>query len=278
MRYGLQELKQIKWTAIIMLIALLWTVAGCGKSGNEDDGDKAPGRQRKTEIAQTNAEPNIVMLDKDAVESSQIQTAEVRAGSSLVTTRFPGTIEFNPNATAVVQPPIESHLLEWLVNIGDRVTKDQVLARLENPQNLGASLELKAPLAGEIIERNAMVGDWVKPGDKLAIISELETMWAVARVREPMVGRVLRDGPATIRPLAYPDETFTGKLLRVGARVDPETRTVEFVYSVSNPEHKLRDGMFAEISLATDRIEQGLFVPVEAVQTLNDQPVVFVEL
>lgn len=271
----------MKWPIPVLIAALLWTAAGCGKPGNEKaerpqqvEKDKLPD---KTKGAEGKAAENEVKLSEEAIVSSHLKTVELRADSGVVTMPFPGNIEFNQNATAVVQPPMEGRLQEWLVNIGDRIKKDDVLARIESPQNLGTPILLKTPLNGEVIERNAAQGDWAKPGDKLVVVTELQTMWAVARVREDMVGKILTDEPATIRALSFPGETFAGKLLRVAASVEPETRTVEFVFAVPNPDRKLRGGMFAQISLATDRVQNKLLVPDEAVQTVRGRSVVFVE-
>lgn len=268
----------MKYLTLTLMAAVLCVAAGCEKPGNEQNERREQAeKHEKAESDKTGRAEDMVRLDEEAIASSKVQTVEVRAGSGLVTTRFPGNIEFNPNATAVVQPPMEGRLLEWLVNVGDRVKKDDVLARVDNPQNLGSPILLKAPLDGEIIERHSLVGDWVKPGDKLAVITELGTMWAIAHVREDMVGKILTDEPATVRVLSFSGETFPGKLLRVASSVDPETRTVEFVFAVTNAERKLRAGMFAQISLATDRVKDKLLVPDEAVQTVKGRSVVFVE-
>jgi multidrug efflux pump subunit AcrA (membrane-fusion protein) len=271
----------MKYLALALSAALLWMAASCGKLENEENErrEQAEKRERaeKTERAEAKPDENLVKLGEEAIASSDLRTVEVRADSGLVTARFPGRIEFNQNATAVVQAQLEGRLQEWLINVGDRVKKGQALARVESPQNLSTPILLKAPLDGEIIERNAALGDWVKPGDKLAVITELGKVWAVARVREDMVGKILTDEPATIRVLSFPGDTFTGKLLRVAASVDPQTRTVDFLFAVSNLERKLRAGMFAQVSLATDRVQDKLLVPDEAVQTVRGRSVVFIE-
>lgn len=267
----------MKWITLSLMAALLVTAAGCSKDKNEDERLEGAEKKEASASPEAKTDASLIKLDDDAVASSNIRTIEIHAGSGLVTMRFPGNIEFNANATAVVQPPIESRLQQWVVNTGDHVKKDDALARLESPQNLGTAILLKAPLDGEVIERNANTGDWTKPGDKLLVVTDPNTMWAVARVSENMVGKILTNEAAAIHALSYPNETFTGNLLRVAASVDTETRTVEFVFAVPNSERKLRAGMFVEFSLATDRVDDKLLVPDEAVQTVKGRSVVFVE-
>ena len=184
---GNKETKDYR-TPKINSALLLATTTGCGKPENEEN-ERREAKERgeptaRVERSEARATEGLVILSEAAIVASQLETIDVRAGSALVTTRFPGNIAFNQNATAVVQPLLEGRLRQWQVNIGQHVRKEDVLALVENPQNLDAPTALKAPLDGEIIERNAALGDWVKPGDRLAVITDLGTMWAVARVRE----------------------------------------------------------------------------------------------
>ncbi len=258
-------------------VAMLALVAGPGRAADkDDDDDKKPAPAARTE-APARETNGVVNLAAEAVAANHVQSVVARRSSAFVTTQVPGRIAFDPNATAEVHAPMEGRLLTWSVGVGDVVHEGAVLARLDSPQNLGAPLAVKAPKDGEIIERTAAIGAWVQPADKLAVITDRSTMLAAAQVREDLVGKILTNAPAVFRVLAFPEATFTGRLLRISASVEPETRTVEFWYAVPNTDRMLRAGMFAAASLATDRVENSLIVPEEAVQTVHDHSVVFVE-
>jgi cobalt-zinc-cadmium efflux system membrane fusion protein len=256
------------WTCMIAL-SLVW-LAACGKqkeTPSEEHGEKAEAKK----------DEHVVTLSEEARAAAKIQVAEVRRDSAWMRAQFPGRIDFNKNVTAFISPTMEGRLQQWRVSLGDKVKAGDELAQMQNPQNLDHPITLKAPIDGEIVERNSALGAWVKPEDTLFVISDLSTVWAIAEVREDMVGKVRQDVPATIRVLSYSNETFEGKLWRIAPRVEAETRTVEFSLEVPNPDRKLRAGMFAYVSLATERVENALLVPDDAVQTVRDQPVVFVE-
>ncbi len=256
---------------IIALVVLATCSAGDDANlSQEHEGEAA-------ERPHAGADRDTVTISPEAIAVNGIWVVDVTSGVAWVTTRFPGRVEFNQNATAVAQTPLEGRLQAWRVNIGDPVTRGDEIARVENPQNLGTPIVLRAPLGGEVIERNGALGDWVKPGDKLAVITNLATMWVTADVREGMVGKIRTEAPPAIRVLSFPSENFTGRLLRVASSVEPETRTIEFLFEAPNPQRKLRAGMFASVSLATDRIEDGVLVPDDAVQTIDGRSVVFVE-
>ena len=199
-------------TVIVLGFVLLSAACRETDVGQED-------RARRTDAGRKEAGPgandSLLVLTPEAMAATDIQTAEVRTGSGWVMARVPGRVEFDPNATAVVQTPLEGRLAEWRVDVGAAIAKGGALGQVESPQNLGTPIVLKAPLGGELIERNATLGDWVRPGDKLALISNSTTVRVVAEVREDLVGRIRSDAPPAIRVLSFPEDTFTGKLLRM---------------------------------------------------------------
>ena len=85
--------------------------------------------------------------------------------------------------------------------------------------------------------------------------------------------------PPAARPpvAAYPDEPFCGQVLSVGDLLQPETRTVKVRMALSNPDRRLKPGMFATVTF-TERAAAALVVPSAAVLLLGDASYVFVEL
>src|SRR5690606_22508292 len=78
---------------------------------------------------------------------------------------------------------------------------------------------------------------------------------------------------------AYPGEVFQGGVVYLGDLVNPETRTIEARVEIPNPDGRLRPGMFARASIAAQAPDgiRALVVPSDAIQYLDEQPVVFVE-
>ncbi len=261
---------------MIMIAFALTFAVGCKKKEEARHDEHGHGEKREEEEHKEGA-PELVTLTEESLATSRIATEEVLLGSAIATTRVFGRCEFNKDVTAEVHAPMEGRLQEWLVNIGDKVRKGDTLARVESPQNLGNPILLRAPLDGEVVERAAVVGTWVKPEDKLLVLTDPAAMWVVAEAREDLVGRVLTDLPAKIRCLSHPDETFEGKFLRTAPQVEAETRTVEFLFAVSNSDRKLRAGMFSYVSLPTERIADKLLVHDDAVQSVKGRSMVFVE-
>jgi membrane fusion protein, heavy metal efflux system len=79
-----------------------------------------------------------------------------------------------------------------------------------------------------------------------------------------------------IKVAAYADETFIGRITRVGEMLNPETRTVEVRSVVDNRFGKLKPEMFATISLPGGLKRDSLMVNQTALQEMDGQTVVFV--
>jgi multidrug efflux pump subunit AcrA (membrane-fusion protein) len=252
-------------------LTLLCGFAGCHSRVKNAQNSETPSEKPS---APEQEPEGTVRLSKEA--AAQIQYVTVSDSSGVIRDRFPGRVEFNKNKTAAVTSPMEGKLLQWLVEPGQIVRLGDVLARVENPQNLGRPIEIKSPIAGEIVERNGTLGGSVTISDPLFVVSNLDTVWATTEVREDIAGKVMKELPAEIRVLAFPGELFSGRIFNESARVQPETRTISFFLETANPDHKLRAGMFAYVALATGKIENGLLVPEEALQTVRGKSAVFV--
>ncbi len=70
--------------------------------------------------------------------------------------------------------------------------------------------------------------------------------------------------------------TFTGTVSWIASEVDARTRTVTARAEVQNPDGLLRAGQFARASVGVAVPEGAATVPMEAVQRVGDESVVFV--
>src|SRR5581483_10562249 len=130
---------------------------------------------------------------------------------------------------------------------------------------------LTSPIRGTIVDAHATAGQYLNIGEMIFQVVNLDTMWIEARVSEYDLGRVQRAPSASYRLSAYPEDVRPilgaggGRLVDVGAVVDPQNRTVAVRYELPNPDRRLRVDMFAEVLVETRRQENALAVPAEAV-------------
>jgi multidrug efflux pump subunit AcrA (membrane-fusion protein) len=81
----------------------------------------------------------------------------------------------------------------------------------------------------------------------MALVSE--DVQIVFAVEDVLYNQVKAGQPVTLAATAYPDETFAGKIAFVAPVADPVARTFEVTVYPDDPEHKLRPGMFADVTV-----------------------------
>ncbi|MEX1129829.1 MAG: efflux RND transporter periplasmic adaptor subunit [Vicinamibacterales bacterium] len=135
---------------------------------------------------------------------------------------------------------------------------------------------LRAPFAGVITKYDVAAGEVVEPERELFTIIDLSTVWIQADVYEKDLGKVRKDVDVAIKADAYPDRAFTGRLTYVSDVIDPTSRTAKVRCVVPNADGALKLDMFVKVVIPTSDRRSAVVVPVSAVQTVDDQRVVFV--
>src|SRR5262249_59560252 len=106
-------------------------------------------------------------------------------------------------------------------------------------------IPVRAPIGGTVVERTATNGQFVGPENgTILTIGDLSTVWVQADVFERDLHLIAIGLPAEVTTAAYPDERFTARVARIGAVVDPQTRTAKVRFLVANPGARLKPGMF----------------------------------
>lgn len=147
---------------------------------------------------------------------------------------------------------------------------------LPNINETTEQVPVVAPSAGVVVNRAITLGAVVEPGQEVYTITDLHTVWMMASVNEADIGKVHIGQSVRILTQAYPDQAFSGKVLRLGTELDAKTRTLQATIVIPNQEQKLRPAMFANAQVSQGQSRQSLFVPEDSVQDLNGGSIVFV--
>ncbi|MBP7053547.1 MAG: efflux RND transporter periplasmic adaptor subunit [Phycisphaerae bacterium] len=139
-------------------------------------------------------------------------------------------------------------------------------------------LEVRAPFAGEIVERTAVRGAMVEAGRPLFMLADRSIAWAMLQVPETVLSRVQTGQAVELRVDAMPGKPFTGALTWIGPAVDERTRMTLARAEFADPNHLLKDRMFATARILTRRTEKAMLLPAEAVQYVEGRPLVFVKM
>ena len=123
---------------------------------------------------------------------------------------------------------------------------------------------LHAPVTGVITVRQAELGEYVVPGTPVVTIADLDHLWVRAYVSETDLGRVRWGQAATVRTDTYPGKSYKGTVAFISSDAEFTPKTVQtnkervaLVYrikvDVENPNHELKPGMPADITLQLGR-------------------------
>src|SRR5262249_22591220 len=130
------------------------------------------------------------------------------------------------------------------------------------PRGIGHLVPLTAPVGGTIVERRLGLGQIVSSGgEALFRIADLATVLVLADVFEAQLASITPDAHLTIRTPAYPNETFSARVDRIGATVDPDKRTVAVRCVMPNGDGRLKPGMFVTVVLRAGSLPRALVVP-----------------
>jgi RND family efflux transporter MFP subunit len=189
-----------------------------------------------------------------------------------------GRVTEDANKTAKVASTMEGRLMKLNFDLNDIVKTGDVLGLVQTPELLGKLLELKAPIDGVVVDRKSAPGELVGKDKEIYTISDPASLWVIGEIKERDIGAVKVGQDATFTVLAYPGETFRGKIVRTGNQVEAQSRTLEVRIEVDNSGGKLKSGMFADVEIVTTILSEVIVVPDTAIQTDEDKQVMFVAL
>ena len=127
-----------------------------------------------------------------------------------------------------------------------------------------------------VAQRFVDAGETVAANAPLLRIVELNPITAVFFVTERDYSKLSVGQLASLGTDAFPGETFEGSVQRIAPVFSESTRQARVELLVSNPELRLKPGMFVRASVKLARVEDAIIIPVQALTQRNDQQGVFV--
>jgi multidrug efflux pump subunit AcrA (membrane-fusion protein) len=209
--------------------------------------------------ARQQANPTELAQAREAVAAAErqvIASALVASPHSISEAR--ATLEAAQHQLTIVSSPAsEAELAAAQAEV------DQAAATLELARQAVRGAVLTAPMSGAVGQQFVDVGSLVGPG--VAVIEihpqdlRLEFSIPEAQVSTVQVGQEI-----TVSVAGYPKESFSGVVSATAPSVDPRNRQVLAQATVSDPQGKLKAGMFAQILVNTGTHTDALVVPQAA--------------
>ncbi|MCX5772887.1 MAG: efflux RND transporter periplasmic adaptor subunit [Candidatus Hydrogenedentes bacterium] len=128
---------------------------------------------------------------------------------------------------------------------------DQQLEEIIKSGKIQDTVTLYSPMSGTVIEKAVLEGESVEEGTPLYTIADLSTLWIQVKVLEADISHVKIGMPVEITTVSWPGKIFYGTVDFIYPTIDADNRTVKVRVVVSNPDGKLKPGMYINASLRT---------------------------
>jgi len=156
------------------------------------------------------------------------------------------------------------------------VTTDEIDNILRVKDEAFTKYELRSPVAGTIIARHVSPGESVTTGADLFFIADLSTVWGdialhADRLKQVKLGQkviVTSDGVET---------EAGGELMYLGSIVDEKSGNVTGRVAIENKSGGWRPGLYIAASVVLEEKKVPQAVSVDAIQLIDNAPVVFVQ-
>jgi membrane fusion protein, heavy metal efflux system len=136
---------------------------------------------------------------------------------------------------------------------------------------------IRSPVAGTVVEKLITPGELLEAGTTPCFtVANLSRVWVMARLFGSDLSAVSVGDPAEV-VTGIDAHTFPGRVDKISALVDPDTRAVTVRVVVENPQHVLRKQMYVRVLIHSRDESSGLLIPTSAVLR-DDENLPFVYL
>jgi multidrug efflux pump subunit AcrA (membrane-fusion protein) len=249
--------KKIVTIAIISLIALFGILILLNLFGPENT--------ERTRPQQTRSGPSTVVrvtpVTEGIIEKSVILNGEILARNQVT-----------------IFPAAGGRLTETRFSIGDRVTRGDVVAMVDpsRPGEIFSRSPVVSTISGTVLNVPFSIGDTVTIQSGVYVVGDLSVLIVETFVPERFVASVNNGMRAVLWFEAIPGESFNAEVTEVNPVLDPVSRTLRIRLRFLEPDSRIRAGMFATLSLVTNRKVDVPVVPRTSVISTYGSWIVFV--
>jgi HlyD family secretion protein len=166
--------------------------------------------------------------------------------------------------------------------------------RLEKWRKQLEACTIRAPAAGQVVYSSSMMDSWqrrnnpievgaeIRERQKIISIPDTSEMKVEIKIHETWVDKVQPGQQAKINIAAFPDKTFTGKVLKKAPLADPEEwlnpdlKVYSTDVSIDGTHEFLKTGMSAKVEIIIEELKNVISVPLQAVVNRNGKKVCYV--
>jgi len=141
----------------------------------------------------------------------------------------------------------------------------QAVAQADNIRASIAKKTIRAPFAGRLGIRLVNLGQVINEGEAIVSLQSLDPIYVNFSLPQQQLSSIQAGLAIRVTTDALPGEIIEGKITAINPQVDAATRTIRVQATVTNPDERLRPGMYANVAVVLPGREKVLAIPATAV-------------
>ena len=216
------------------------------------------------------------VITPDAAQAGGVTTE--RAGSAFLGESLPlqGRIEITPEGQSEVHARYPGRVMALSVELGDRVRRGQVLARVESSESL-QTYSITAPISGVIMAKNTNVGSITGNGDPMLVIGDPDQVHAEFFLYPRDAERVRVGQRVEVLSLAG-DHRINAPVEAILPTADITSQTLIAHVHLPSQNGAWRPGLGVRGTVQVATTEVPLAVRTQAIQPFRDFQVVYAKV
>ena len=200
------------------------------------------------------------------------------AGFTTVSNAIKLNGDVSSDKSVSIYPDAAGKIVELRVDVGSDVDKGDVIAEIDPsvPGVVYSRSSVNSTISGTVTAVNAQTGDKVSTSSAVIVVGDLKTLEIVTYVPERYSASIRTGLDAEVSLEAYPDIIFDAVVSHIDPVLDAASRTLRIELKLNKQPEGLRPGMFASVKLFSEKSENGLAVPRDALVDSNDSAYVWV--
>jgi len=139
------------------------------------------------------------------------------------------------------------------------------------------NMNVTTPISGTVTMADAVEGGYATASSPMFEVANIDELEISIGVNENVVHKLQVGDTVTVEvPSARETSHYTGVIKEIGLAMLQGSKSYPVTIGVDNAEGNLLAGMYAKVGLTTDKVSQGIVVPVDAIGYHDGEPYVMV--
>lgn len=184
-------------------------------------------------------------------------------------------ISANSDTLAHLHPRFPGIIKEVRKQVGEHVSKGEVLALIESNQSL-QRYEVTSLTDGTVLYRHATLGEFVEESQPMFVVADLSSVWADLHIFPRDFSAIAVGQRVTIRAPYRDDSSYPSQISFTSAVVDEESQARIARAVISNPRGELLPDQYVSADIVLDTFRVGVAVKTSALQRVGDRTIIFI--